>query len=311
VSRKSERLVNLTIALLATKRLLTKTEIFDKVEGYDGDADARDRMFERDKDELRSIGITIEVGQIDAFFEDEVGYRITQSAYKLEMPELSPQELTLIALSQQLFAEHALGDSAQDALIKFKSSGVPVDESLLNATSLYKLTIPAAISEIIRAIAEKRHISFEYLSDDFTSHTRTIAPYHLTYKFNKWYFMGLDQQIQELRTFRLDRLSSQLTLSKKSDLFSIPHDAHVSFAQDDQKISVTLEVIDGFLPLWLKNVRSTTSRDEWSTYEVHLPLNEETVEKVLRCGTNVKVLAPQELRQRVIDALAETVARHG
>jgi proteasome accessory factor B len=62
VSRKSERLVNLTIALLATKRWLTKAEIFANVAGYSGDSEAKDRMFERDKDDLRSLGINIELG---------------------------------------------------------------------------------------------------------------------------------------------------------------------------------------------------------------------------------------------------------
>ena len=65
VSRKIERLINLTIALLATKRYLTKSEIFRSVEGYEGSAETKERMFERDKDDLRSLGIEIEVGSFD------------------------------------------------------------------------------------------------------------------------------------------------------------------------------------------------------------------------------------------------------
>jgi proteasome accessory factor B len=57
VSRKIERLINLTIALLATKRYLTKSEIFNSVEGYEGSPETKERMFERDKDDLRSLGI--------------------------------------------------------------------------------------------------------------------------------------------------------------------------------------------------------------------------------------------------------------
>jgi len=65
VSRKSERLINLTIALLATKRFITKSEIFKTIEGYEGNAESKERMFERDKDDLRSLGIEIEVGSFD------------------------------------------------------------------------------------------------------------------------------------------------------------------------------------------------------------------------------------------------------
>ena len=60
-SEKNERLVNLTIALLATKKYLTKAQIFKLVEGYDGSNEAADRMFERDKEELRALGIDIEI----------------------------------------------------------------------------------------------------------------------------------------------------------------------------------------------------------------------------------------------------------
>ena len=73
VSRKSERLINLTIALLATKRFITKSEIFRTIEGYEGSLDSKERMFERDKDDLRSLGIEIEVGSFDPLFNDEAG----------------------------------------------------------------------------------------------------------------------------------------------------------------------------------------------------------------------------------------------
>ena len=83
VSRKIERLVNLTIALLATKRYLTKSEIFRTVEGYEGAADTKERMFERDKDDLRTLGIEIAVGSFDPLFNDEAGYRIKVENYHL------------------------------------------------------------------------------------------------------------------------------------------------------------------------------------------------------------------------------------
>ena len=76
VDKKAERLINLTIALLAANRYLKKSEIFKSVEGYSGTADSMDRMFERDKNELRSLGIDISVGDIDPLFDDEPGYRI-------------------------------------------------------------------------------------------------------------------------------------------------------------------------------------------------------------------------------------------
>jgi proteasome accessory factor B len=89
VSRKSERLINLTIALLATKRFITKSELFKTVEGYEGSAESKERMFERDKDDLRSLGIEIEVGSFDPLFNDEAGYRIKQENYQLDLGEVT------------------------------------------------------------------------------------------------------------------------------------------------------------------------------------------------------------------------------
>ena len=101
MSRKIERLVNLTIALLATKRYLTKSEIFRTVEGYEGTDETKERMFERDKDDLRSLGIEIEVGSFDPVFIDEAGYRINHSTYQMDLGALSPKELSLLSLAAQ------------------------------------------------------------------------------------------------------------------------------------------------------------------------------------------------------------------
>ncbi len=84
MSRKSERLVNLVIALLATRRSLTKAEIFRTIEGYEGSDESMERMFERDKDELRSLGVAIEVTGLDPLFDDEQGYRIKPENFAMD-----------------------------------------------------------------------------------------------------------------------------------------------------------------------------------------------------------------------------------
>ena len=76
-TRKTERILNLTICLLVSDRYLPKSRIREAVEGYHNLSDAAfERTFERDKDELRALGVPIEVGSFDAFFDDEQGYRI-------------------------------------------------------------------------------------------------------------------------------------------------------------------------------------------------------------------------------------------
>ena len=118
MSRKSERLVNLTIALLATKRYLTKSEIFNNVAGYSGDSEAKDRMFERDKDDLRSLGINIELGTFDPLFEDEAGYRIKPETYALQLSDINSSQIALLSKAAQMWREAALSAPAQSGLRK-------------------------------------------------------------------------------------------------------------------------------------------------------------------------------------------------
>src|SRR3954464_9776255 len=89
--RKTERIVNLTIALLVAGRYLPKSRIRELVEGYHGLSDAAfERTFERDKDELRALGVPIEVGGCDPLFEDEAGYRILPSELSLPPAQRPP-----------------------------------------------------------------------------------------------------------------------------------------------------------------------------------------------------------------------------
>src|SRR5689334_5165579 len=90
-ARRAERLVNLVICLLSTRQFLTAERIRDAVPGYDGPDgttagdEAFKRMFERDKAELRDLGIPLETGRNSSFDTDE-GYRIRRGDY--ELPEI-------------------------------------------------------------------------------------------------------------------------------------------------------------------------------------------------------------------------------
>ena len=62
---KLERLLNLIAALIHTVVPMTAEEIREEVEGYGGASEASfRRAFERDKDELRSMGIPISVSTV-------------------------------------------------------------------------------------------------------------------------------------------------------------------------------------------------------------------------------------------------------
>src|SRR6185369_15338387 len=114
------------MCLMATSRFLTVSEIGDMVEGYEpgrGD-DAHEafrRMFERDKQYLRDLGIPLETGQDG--YGDEVGYRIRRDDYALPEIRLSPDEAAALALAARLWSTASLAAPAASALRKLAAGG--------------------------------------------------------------------------------------------------------------------------------------------------------------------------------------------
>src|SRR5450631_2770343 len=102
--QRTERLLNLVIALLATRRWLTKEQIRRAVPQY-ADCDtgeAFDRMFERDKEDLRELGVPLVTGSEDALFDDEPGYRIDRAQYALPEIGFTAQELAVLGLASRV-----------------------------------------------------------------------------------------------------------------------------------------------------------------------------------------------------------------
>ena len=125
---KVERLVNLVIALLSTRGFITAEKIRSSVAGYSEspNAEAFSRMFERDKNELRDLGIPLEVGRVSALDPTE-GYRINRDAYSLRPVELTPDEAAAVAVATGLWQSPELITATQGALLKLRAAGVEVD----------------------------------------------------------------------------------------------------------------------------------------------------------------------------------------
>src|ERR1700744_4042891 len=96
---KVERLVNLVIALLSTRGFITAEKIRRSLAGYSASpsVEAFSRMFERDKNELRDLGVPLEVGRVSALDPTE-GYRINREAYALPAVELTDDAAAAVAV---------------------------------------------------------------------------------------------------------------------------------------------------------------------------------------------------------------------
>lgn len=211
---KMERLLNLTMALLATRRYLTKSEILNSVAGYSGSPESVDRMFERDKDDLRQLGIIIEVGSLDSLFDDEVGYRIRPETFTLNLPKLTPREMAYISLASQMWANTSLEHSAHNAFARLSLLGVDVAES----DELFPINPSLShidLESIWTAITEKRIATFSYSGKE-----RIVGILDLYIKDGAWYLSVEDIASHILKTFKVSRIESDLKLDRANSYTS-------------------------------------------------------------------------------------------
>ncbi len=312
VSRKSERLINLTIALLATKRYITKSEIFKSVEGYEGSAESKERMFERDKDDLRSLGIEIEVGSFDPLFNDEAGYRIKQESYQLDLGAITTLEVSLLSLAAKAWQGASLNDAAQRALVKLSSLGFPLDEANLPGSIPSISNSEFDITVVTRAIAERQVLEFLYRGHDLSSESRRVVPIGLSTRSGFWYFTGVDQAVQEIRTFRFDRVLEGFNVHKGPKDFEIPEGFEASQVFEPDAASVAIIDIRKGKCISLRALAtSTKSIGEWDQIQIPI-LDVKTLSAlVLWHGEDAYVHAPEELRMQIVESLKALVGNHG
>src|SRR5579862_9088590 len=121
--QKTERLLSLVVCLLSSRRYLTAGQIRAAVPGYPDSFEAFKRMFERDKDELRELGIPLETGT-NAGGDEEPGYRIPRQAYELPDIRLEPDEAAVLGLAARVWRRAELAGAAEGALLKLRAAGI-------------------------------------------------------------------------------------------------------------------------------------------------------------------------------------------
>lgn len=316
MSRKTERLVNLTIALLATKRYLTKSEIFRTVDGYEGTPESKERMFERDKDDLRNLGIIIEVGTFDPLFEDESGYRIKPENYRFQLGALNSREIAVLSLSAEAWRGAALSSSALSALVKLNAMGIESDLEILPEFSPAILSKDENLAIAISAITSRTCISFTYLNQELNQESRALEPYAVVSKYGHWYLSGNDLDRKDLRSFRLDRIFGPILTKGRPSSFEIP----TSFSAGAQVIELAAKEVAQILlrdgrALGLRKkateIAGSNAPAGWRLFEVALDDRERFIEEVLWYGEDAIVTLPDDLRGEIIRRLKEGLQRYG
>lgn len=221
---KTERLLNLTWALIATRHFLTKEQIRGTVEGYDRrSSDAFDRMFERDKEELRELGVPIETVTPDPLSPNDVGYRIARESAVLPDLDFTAEEAAVIGLAGHVWAHagHA-GQSAQ-ALAKLKAIGVEIDSDAVQSAEPRLSAGEPAFDPMWEAVTTRRRVRFTYQRPGGEAGTRLVEPWGIVNWHGRWYMGGWDLDRAATRLFRLGRVQGEVALVGDPGQYEVPN----------------------------------------------------------------------------------------
>lgn len=210
---KVDRLLNIVAALQASSIPLTAEELRNRVPGYATDNDETfRRTFERDKDDLREVGVPIETVTVEHLEPPRAAYRIRRDRYELPDPGLTPEELAALHLAAtSVRLEGIAEDEIADALRKLGGVAGRTATSTLGAVEA-----PPQLPVLFGAVLDHRPVAFDYGDAE-----RHLQPHRLQYERGRWYVSGLDTDRDDVRSFRLDRIAGTVQVGD-ADAFGPP-----------------------------------------------------------------------------------------
>ena len=219
---RTERLLNLLLALLNTKVGLPRAVLRDKVYHDSAENDvAFGRMFERDKVDLKQFGFDIETLMDPRNFgaDDPAStrYRIGKDSNRLPDVSLTPAEGTVLLLAAQLWERAALGTAAANAVRKLQAAGGFTDVDLPAGVQPRIKPAGQAFDDVVAAMHGKHPVRFGYLAvSTGREEVREVEPWGLGSRFGQWYLVGLDRGRGAKRLFRLSRMTTAVDVDTTS-----------------------------------------------------------------------------------------------
>ena len=215
VSRQGpdERILSLLMLLLEANRPVARAEIFQRIDAYrTKNPAAGERKFERDKKDLRALGVPIEQDE-----EDENLYYVRQRDYGLRPVQLDDEErIALILAAEALRGTEGVvyGELVDDALRKLSfDSGRP--HRAFTPANL-GITLPArdhsaklrrTMESLVAAIEGRKRVTITYRGLGGESTVRDVDPYAVVYGGGSWQLVGHCHLREKPRTFRVDRIA--------------------------------------------------------------------------------------------------------
>lgn len=322
-----ERLFSLVLALLATESGLTKNEILSTVQGYrqryraGGDNANLERQFERDKDDIRDLGVPLETidSPGDAGNNQNLRYRIPRGAYELPHDILfSSNETTLLNLAAMVWREGSLSGESRRALLKLRSLGVTADEPVIGYAPRVRLR-DAAFEPLSAALEKHLTIRFAYLTPgDQEAREREVIPLALVQYQGRWH-LSAEEVTGARKTYLLRRIVGPVSTGKAAPARPGDHAAAALSALDavwERGVAEVQVVRDSDAATRLANRRGTEqhafgSSETEARMLLHYVDGNILADELAGFGPEVLVLSPPDLRDAVIARLERTTRDHG
>jgi proteasome accessory factor B len=306
-ARRAERLVNLVICLLSTRQFLSAERIRDAVPGYEaGDGsratdEAFKRMFERDKAELRDLGIPLETGR-NSHFDNEDGYRIRRGDYELPPVEFDAAEAAAVGLAARLWQSATLGEAARSALIKLRAAGTEVHAAdAPGAMPMLDASDPS-LPALLDAARSATAVRFEYVKAGAVEpELRTIEPWGVLSWRRRWYVAGFDRDRGESRSFRLSRITGRVTTVGGPGAFERPAKVDLlemvagGWPDDEQRARVRVSGSGG------GQLRRIAESDDNGVLTISFSDPNRLARVIASAGSSAQVLAPADLVTAVVE----------
>lgn len=307
---KAERLMNLALCLLGTRRPLSKRELRGSIEAYleAGSDDAFNRMFERDKDDLRELGLVIEtVENLDG----DTGYLARRDSNRLPPITLDAEEAAALGLAAKVWQQARLAGAASGALQKLRAAGMPEAEDAYEVHSALEPRIPvheAAFEPLMLACRDRRPVTFDYRKANAARpEQRQVEPWTLECWRGHWYLAGWDRERGAERVFRLSRIAGRVRSRAGAFTAPVPDVVTVretveSWAGETATRTARIRLKSGSgYPL---RARATSVRDLGGGWdELEIPYGHGLDAWLVEFGPDVVVSEPADLRADVVGRL--------
>ena len=207
----AERMLNLLALLVDRSQPVTLKQIRAELAGQYSDKDEAARaQFERDKAELRNMGIPIDMVTLGGAQAGESAYLVQRTNYELADLDLSDEEMSALQLA--VATVHLAAQEGEQAL--WKLGAERVDDSLLG-----RVTVPFQdpnLARVMAAIVARAPLTYRYKGEE-----RTVDPYGMLARRGYWYLIGWDHLRKAQRVFRVDRIEGDVVAGKRNS-FAMP-----------------------------------------------------------------------------------------